>query len=82
MKKILLLIPLFLFAGVNNSYAFKKGYMEGKIIKHMIFGRMLSQKEINKKCKNALNKYKNNNYIQANKNIFLKGCEEALSSGF
>ena len=79
MKKILFFIPLFLFAGINDSYAFKKGYMEGKIIKQMMFGKMLSQKEINKKCLNALKRYSNDNYIKENKDIFLKGCKEALS---
>ena len=82
MKKILFIIPVFVLAGINDSYAFKKGFSEGKILKQMMFGKMLTQNQINKKCLNVLYKYKNDKYIQENKDIFLKGCEEGLSSGF
>ena len=82
MKKLMFLIPVFMIAGINDSYAFKKGFNEGKILKQMMFGRMLTQNQINKKCLNVLDKYKNDKYIQKNKDIFLKGCEEGLSSGF
>ena len=82
MKKLLFLIPVFVLAGINDSYAFKKGFREGKMLKQIMFGKILSQEEINKKCLNIFNKYKNDKYIQENKNIFLKGCKEGLSSGF
>ena len=77
MKKVLFLIPIFLLAGINDSYAFKKGYQEGQIIKHMMFNRMLNQNQIQNKCLQAFKNIKDE-YIQKNKNLFLKGCEEAL----
>ena len=81
MKKVLIILPMFLFAGLNNSYAYKKGYQEGIIIKQSLFGRVLSQKEISAKCLKAWEKDANNDYIKQNKDTFLKGCEEALKSG-
>ncbi len=82
MKIIVLLLPIFVFAGLNNSYAYKKGYQEGIIISHSLFGKILSQKEINNKCLKAWEKDSDNNYVKQNKDTFLKGCEAALSSGF
>ena len=79
MKRILFLLPIFLFAGLNNSYAFKKGYQEGLILKQMLFGKILTKKEINKKCLNIWQKDSKDNYIKENRDIFLKGCKEALS---
>ena len=78
MKILIFILPIFLFGGINDSYAFKKGYQEGKIIKQMMFGRILSNELINKKCLNA---YENQTekYIKENKETFLKGCKEALS---
>ncbi len=82
MKKIaLLFVPLFLLAGINDSYAFKQGYREGMIIKQSLFNKMLSKKQIKQKCLNAWQKDSNDRYIKQNKKIFLKGCQEALSSG-
>jgi len=80
MKRLIFLMPVFLFAGINDSYAFKKGYQEGMIIKRMSFGRILNQKEITKKCLNVWQKDSVDNYIKQNKDVFLKGCEEALKS--
>jgi len=80
MKKILFLMPIFLFAGLNNSYAYQKGYKEGMIIKQMIFGKFLTQKQIEKKCLNTWKKDSTDNYIKQNKDTFLKGCEAGLSS--
>jgi len=82
MKKVLFLFPVFLLAGLNNSYAYQKGYKEGMIIKQMIFGKILTQKQIEKKCLNIWKKDSTDNYIKQNKDTFLKGCEEALSPGF
>ena len=79
MKKLLFLFPLFLFAGLNNSYAYKKGYQEGLIIKRSSFGKIFSLKDINKKCLNVWEKDSKEDYIKQNKNTFLKGCKEALS---
>ena len=80
MKKIIFLLPIFLLAGLNDSYAFKKGFEEGKIIKMSLFNRFLSKEVINKKCLEAYEKdSKDNKYIKENKNVFLKGCIEALS---
>ena len=31
MRKLIFFIPFILFAGVNDSYAFKKGFEEGKL---------------------------------------------------
>ena len=78
MKKLVFLIPLFVFAGLNNSYAFKRGYKEGKIVKHMLFGKMLTNKEINNKCLEIFESIKDK-YIKKNRDVFLKGCKEALS---
>ena len=79
MKRVLFLLPIFLFAGLNNSYAFKKGYQEGLIIKQMLFGKTLTKKEIYKKCLNSWQRDSKDNYIKENKDTFLKGCKEALS---
>ncbi len=81
MKKLLFLFPIFVFAGLNNSYAYKKGYQEGMIIKQTLFGKILSQEEISNKCLKAWKKDSNNDYIKQNKDTFLKGCEAALRSG-
>jgi len=80
MKKILFLFPVFLFAGLNNSYAYQKGYQEGIIIKQMMFGKFLTKKQIENKCFNIWKKDSTDNYIKQNKDTFLKGCEAALSS--
>ena len=80
MKRLIFLLPIFLFAGINNSYAFKKGYQEGLIIKRMSFGKIFNKKEINKKCLNVWKKDSIDNYIKQNRDIFLKGCKEALES--
>ena len=79
MKKILLLMPIFLFAGLSSSYPFKQGYKEGMIIKQSLFGKFLNQKEVYNKCLNAYKKDSNDKVIKNNKNLFLKGCKEALS---
>ena len=77
MKKLLLLLPIFIFAGTNNSYAFKKGYQEGLNIKRSIFG-VLTDKQINSKCIQAYERNAKSRYIKENKDIFIKGCKEAL----
>ena len=82
MRKILLFLPIFLFAGLNNSYAYKKGYQEGLIIKQMLFGKRLTSKQIEQKCLLVWQKYSKDDYINQNKDTFLKGCEAALSSTF
>ena len=83
MKKIFLLLPIFLFAGVNTSYPFRQGYKEGTIIKQTLFGRVLNSNQIKIRCLNAWKRDANDKVIQNNKNLFLQGCEEALkSSGF
>ena len=81
MKKLIFFIPFILFAGINDSYAFKKGFEEGKIIKMSLFNRFLSKEIIDKKCLEAYQKdSKVSKYIKENKDVFLKGCREALSS--
>ena len=81
MRKLLFLIPIFLFAGINDSYAFKKGYQEGKNIKMRLFNKSLSLTSINKICLEIYERdAKKNRYIKDNKEIFLKGCKEALTS--
>ena len=77
MKRVFLLLPILLFAGINDSYAFKKGYQEGLNIKRSIFG-MLNDKKIESKCLQAYERNSQNRYIKENKDIFLKGCKEAL----
>ena len=83
MKKIFLLLPAFLLAGVNSSYPFRQGYNEGSIIKQTLFGRVLNSKEVYNRCLNAWQKDSVDKAIKNNKSLFLQGCEEALkSSGF
>jgi len=82
MKKILFFIPIFLFAGLNNSYAYQKGYSEGKILKQMMFGRNFTPKQREEKCLKIWQKDSSDKYIQQHKTTFLQGCEEALSSSF
>ena len=82
MKKLVVFLPLFLFGGLNNSYAYKKGYQEGLIIKQTLFGKFLNQKEIEKKCITIWKKDSKDDYIKQNKDTFLKGCEEALTPSF
>ena len=82
MKKIFLLLPIFLFAGINNSYPFRQGYNEGKIIKQTLFGKILNSKEINQKCQDAWKRNSKDIVVKNHKNLFLQGCKEALSSGF
>ncbi len=82
MKKIFFILPIFLYAGLNNSYAYKKGFQEGMIIKHMLFGKILNQTQINQKCLNIWKKDSTQDYIKENKDTFLKGCKEALSPTF
>ena len=82
MKKIFFLLPIFLFAGINSSYPFKQGYKEGNIIKQTLFGRVLSSQEIYNRCLNVWKKDSVDKSIKNNKDLFLKGCKEALSSGF
>jgi len=82
MKKILFFIPIFLFAGLNNSYAYQKGYREGNTLKQMMFGRSLTSKQIEEKCLKIWQKDSSDKYIKQNKTTFLQGCEEALTSAF
>ena len=79
MKKLAIFLPIFVFAGLNNSYAYQKGYKEGVNIKRSLFGKLLTLKKINKLCLNSWEKYSHDNYIKENKETFLKGCKEALS---
>ncbi len=79
MKKLLFLLPVFIFAGLNNSYAYKKGYQEGMLIRQSNFKANFSLEEINKKCLKAWKKDSQEDYIKQNKDTFLKGCKEALS---
>ena len=78
MKKLLFLFPVFIFAGLNNSYAYKKGYQEGILVKHSSFKKVFSLKEIDKKCLKLWKKDSKEDYIKQNKDTFLKGCKEAL----
>ena len=78
MKRLIFILPIFLFAGINDSYAFKKGYQEGLHIKRSFFG-MLNNEQINGKCLQAYKRNSQNRYIKENKDTFLKGCKEALS---
>ena len=80
MKKILFFLPIFLFAALNSSYPFKQGYNEGSLIKQSLFGRVLNNNEIKQKCLKAWQKDSNDKVIKNNKDLFLKGCKEALSS--
>ena len=78
MKKIIFLsLALFLFAGNLSSSAYLKGKNEGKIIKQMLFGKILSKKEKINKCRNALKNYKI--FTKQQKKDFLRGCLESLS---
>ena len=81
MKKIFLLLPIFLLAGINSSYPFRQGYNEGNIIKQSLFGRVLNSKEIYNRCLNVWKKDCVDKSIKNNKDLFLKGCKEALSNG-
>ena len=82
MKKIFLLLPVFLLAGVNTSYPFRQGYNEGNIIKQSLFGKVLNSTDVYNRCLNAWKKNSVDKVIKNNKNLFLKGCKEALSRGF
>jgi len=82
MKFFLVLLPIFLLAGINNSYPFRQGYNEGMIVKQTLFGRVLSSKEVYNKCLSIWKKDSVDTSIKNNKNLFIKGCEEALNSGF
>ena len=82
MKKLLFFLPILLFAGLNNSFAYQKGYKEGLIMKQTLFGKFLTQKEIKQKCLNIWKKDSSNDYIKQNKDTFLKGCEAALTPAF
>jgi len=83
MKKILVFFPIIIFAGLNNSYTYQKGFREGVILKQQSFGKIFSQKEINNKC---LEIYKRDslkdNDVKFHKDTFLKGCKEALEPTF
>ena len=79
MKKIFIFLPIFLFAGINSSYPFRQGYTEGNIIKQSLFGRVLNSKEVYNRCLSVWKKDSVDNVIKNNKDLFLKGCKEALS---
>ncbi len=79
MKKAIFILPVLMFAGINDSYAFKKGFNEGLLIKQGLFGKILNKKEINNKCYNIYKKDSKDKYIKQNKKIFMQGCVQALS---
>jgi len=81
-KRILIFFPVIIFAGLNNSYAYQKGFREGMILKQRSFGKFFNQKEIYNKCLEIYKRDSIDNYIKSNKDTFLKGCEEALKPTF